>query len=151
MFLSVQKTGKSIRSQYGPAQCCGLKRDIRDTRDSGDGGWWSVGQKCWNAVTMRGDTVWTLYTLYTGHLTAAPQHCQYPAEGRGWTHWPGMRWLPRPYWVQLPCGFGQPTLDTTQVGYNVLWRRLDYSVGNCKIRYHLFSLTCVDKMSVLPF
>ena len=122
--LSVQNTGKSTRSQYGPAQCCGLMRDTRDTRDSGDGGWWSVGQKCWNAVTMWGDTVWTLYghcmetlyTLYTGHLTAAPQYCQYPAEGRGWTHWPGMRWLPRPYWVQLPCGFGQPTLDTTQVG-----------------------------------
>ena len=56
-------------------------RDTRDTRDSGDGGWWSVGQKCWNAVTMRGDTVWTLYTLYTGHLTAAPQYCQYPAQG----------------------------------------------------------------------
>ena len=65
MFLSVQNTGKSTRSQCGPAQCCGLKRDIRDTRDSGDGGWWSVGQKCWNAVTMRGDTVWTLYGLYT--------------------------------------------------------------------------------------
>ena len=65
MFLSVQKIGKSTRSQCGPAQCCGLMRDIRDTRDSGDGGWWSVGQKCWNAVTMRGDTVWTLYGLYT--------------------------------------------------------------------------------------
>ena len=23
----------------------------------------------------------TLYTLYTGHLTAAPQYCQHPAEG----------------------------------------------------------------------
>ena len=81
MSISLQNTGKSTRRQYGPAQCCGLMRDIRDTRDSGDGGWCSVEQKCWNAVTIRGDTIETLYTLYTGHLTAAPQYCHHPAEG----------------------------------------------------------------------